>query len=568
MDISETTKKFKTEEIKSRFPNGPPISGLPPLTKNDVEIQRLLRSVLEKPEWWEKVMDPQIEGKWMIEYCKMGRASNELSKERVKIYDFAIREIKEILLPQVALPIIPSGVERTFKSYTLISQELKEALQKGLSPLEDQNDWHPDSNSQVLDLIHPSLFCGVVGITRTTLKPQNTVPWSEFIGATDGPLFVIEKEEEEVFTPVNEDEWTDELMTMKWRSEKYQWLPSEFFVDEKGEVKIESYINNLHPEKHAELYNTIGAVFQKFIPLFESVLGNIQNLHLCPNRDHVVISNGTKLKQVTNDSDDESSSSSSYDLTKDWLKDHDIVLDFEKYKSSYIQTLNEYSLKGKKLQVIVKAANTVIEPHKNYTGGSWHVEGMKHEHIVATGIYYYQNINIKNSFLDFRINVQEPCHEGQDDPSVLNVFDLGHDSDLNQYIGNVKTIEDLCLCFPNIYQHRVREFGLENPELPGHRKILVFFLIDPEHRITSTSTIPPQQFDWIKYELNKGEKEQGVLASFFPNDVISEISNKVEGPMTLEDAKKHRIDLMSERSVYTKDLSKKVFERSFSLCEH
>jgi hypothetical protein len=623
--LDRPIRKLKTEAVKPTFPNGPPISGLPPLTNYDLKIQELLSAILEKPEWWRKVTDLTIEHNWMSEYCTQTKAvcgpdslpfhhyarrfmRKEIEK-KVELWNFAIKEVREILLPQVSLPVIPGEVERTFKSHTLISQELKEALQKGLSVLadvpEDQKDWHPDSNSQVLDLIHQSLFCGVVGVTRTTLKPQNTVPWSEFIGASDGPLFTIEKEEEEVFMPVNEYEYTEELETMKWRSEKYQWLPSEFSVDEKGEVTIDSYINNLHPEKHAELYKTIAAVFQEFVPLFEKVLGNIQNLHLRPNRDRVIKKDEAKPKIVlkwgkkqtvndclqctdvqcdrcrwadedkkadssppSEDEEEEDDESCEYDPSEEWFKTHEIVLDFKEYKEQYLKTVGQYSLKGKKLQVIVKAANIVLAPHTKYSGGAWHVEGMKHEHIVATGIYYYHNSNIKDSFLDFRVNVQEPYHNEQDDPSVLNRFPLSQASDLNERMGSIKTTEDLCLCFPNVYQHRVREFGLENPELPGHRKILVFFLIDPEHRITSTSTVPPQQSDWLKYELGKKEKEQGVLSEFFPNDIVSEISRRVEGPMSLEEAKEHRIALMKERSVFTKDLSKKVFKRTFSLCEH
>jgi hypothetical protein len=50
-------------------------------------------------------------------------------------------------------------------------------------------------------------------------------------------------------------------------------------------------------------------------------------------------------------------------------------------------------LRGRKLQVIVKLANIVLTPEKpTYPGGSWHVEGMKNEHIVASGIYYYHSL--------------------------------------------------------------------------------------------------------------------------------------------------------------------------------
>jgi len=65
-------------------------------------------------------------------------------------------------------------------------------------------------------------------------------------------------------------------------SKKYQWLPSEFIVDTKGEVKIDSYINNLHPIHHSQLYACIGKIFQQFLPLFKKVLTDLSSPR--PNR--------------------------------------------------------------------------------------------------------------------------------------------------------------------------------------------------------------------------------------------------------------------------------------------
>lgn len=52
---------------------------------------------------------------------------------------------------------------------------------------------------------------------------------------------------------------------------------------EDGSVKIASYINNLHPTKHKQLYVTIGKIFEKFVPLFEKVLVRNSNTR-CGNR--------------------------------------------------------------------------------------------------------------------------------------------------------------------------------------------------------------------------------------------------------------------------------------------
>ena len=59
-----------------------------------------------------------------------------------------------------------------------------------------------------------------------------------------------------------------------------------------------------------------------------------------------------------------------------------------------------------------------------YNGGSWHVEGMKNESIVASGIYYYHSENITSSYLNFRTAVSEPNYEQGDDNGVSEVIIL------------------------------------------------------------------------------------------------------------------------------------------------
>lgn len=99
-------------------------------------------------------------------------------------------------------------------------------------------------------------------------------------------------------------------------------------------------------------------------------------------------------------------------------------------------------LKGRKLQVIVKLANIQLTPENpKYAGGVWHVEGMKNEHIVSTGIYYYQTENITETKLAFRTDVQEPEYEQGDDKGVDAVFGLQNEEALNQEIGDITAIQ-------------------------------------------------------------------------------------------------------------------------------
>ena len=54
-----------------------------------------------------------------------------------------------------------------------------------------------------------------------------------------------------------------------------------------------------------------------------------------------------------------------------------------------------------------------------------------------------------------------------------------------------------CVAFPNLYQHQVQPFRLEDPTKPGHRRILALFLVDPTQKILSATDVAPQQRGWI-----------------------------------------------------------------------
>ena len=228
---------------------------------------------------------------------------------------------------------------------------------------------------------------------------------------------------------------------------------------------------------------------------------------------------------------------------------------------------NRIDLAGKDLQVIVKLANIVLTPEKpHYPGGVWHLEGMKNESIVASGICYFKTENITESELAFRrgtgrIEDYEQC----DYSGVEAVYGLANDGECNQVIGAVKTIEKRCIAFPNILQHRVSPFSLQDPSKPGYRKIVVFFLIQPKYPILSTSFVPPQQKDWYLHEIEKLKVDGKAPTEYLPNPNLLRYD---ELAMTIEEARKYRAALMSERKVYTDAFTKKVFIRSVSLCEH
>ena len=97
-------------------------------------------------------------------------------------------------------------------------------------------------------------------------------------------------------------------------------------------------------------------------------------------------------------------------------------------------------------------------------------------------------------------------------------------------LGHFPTEEGYILVFPNCHIHKVAK--MINQSANGSdvtRKIIVFFVVNPEKRIISTADIPPQQ-----------------------------------DKIPLEKAKQYRLNLMGERK-YDKE---KFNTRDIELCEH
>lgn len=224
------------------------------------------------------------------------------------------------------------------------------------------------------------------------------------------------------------------------------------------------------------------------------------------------------------------------------------------------------------LQVIVKLANIELTPTKpRYEGGSWHVEGQLNEHICATALYYYANENITTSQLSFRqqsdaVSATEMDYEQDRHEFLPAVFGCHQGGPGVQVVGGVKTIEGRLLTFPNILQHQVQPFELVDPSKPGHRKILALFLIDPNRRIISTANVPPQQRDWWRDAV---AGTPGHSFGKLPVELQRHICDFVEEfPISLDEAKEIRLELMEERKRFVVDQGTAFESLEFSLCEH
>lgn len=99
----------------------------------------------------------------------------------------------------------------------------------------------------------------------------------------------------------------------------------------------------------------------------------------------------------------------------------------------------------------------------------------------------------------------------------------------------METVKDgRLLTRPNILQHQVQPFELDDPSKPGHRKILALFLVDPNIRIISTANVPCQQRQWWRENI---QSRSGAITEL-PMELQDHVSRQVEDfPPSLDEAK-------------------------------
>jgi len=121
------------------------------------------------------------------------------------------------------------------------------------------------------------------------------------------------------------------------------------------------------------------------------------------------------------------------------------------------------------------------------------------------------------------------------------------DSHCVQGIGEVITKTHRCVAFPNLYQHQVQPFRLEDSTKPGHRKILVFFLVDPTQKVPSATDVPPQQGEWVIEAMRHADRSSAF--SKLPLEILTMISSENKWVMARSEAEKYRAEMMSERDI-------------------
>jgi hypothetical protein len=632
------------------------------LTVRELAMLGLMESITDKPNWDTKVFNDTIVDKWRAEAMEMPLISQpawEWVLAEVRDKANAFKASRRVLA-------LDSNA-RCVKSDVLVTADLREELVAGVASLlsvpDHQKDWHPGSNRQVLNLVHPSLYPLIYGRT-SILRQGGRVGLTDMLASCGQGEVAVKTEHDFDGQPA-------------W-STRFQWLPCEVeFANAAGEeinTRITSYINNLHPTNHEALYRTIEKIIGLSVPLWNDVLmyedglrtplrintlgaewapklpewaehANLVNLPTKttdPNfaeamqklKEYLALPNrpGYRPGDDQDEEDEFDEDEEGYDFHEqdpeticasverrlarveqdasardwdfkymlrnvverkwkrmryvahpepgqsftyeEWKKGVQTPLIAGRYSNTQEVWPKEVSLESsnwfrdKGLQVIVKLASIELTPENpQYPGGSWHVEGMKNEHIVATSIYYFDVDNTTTARLSFRqgatLDDMDLQYEQDDHEPLSTVFGTNgmRDEPAVQQIGSISTPEGRLLAFPNTFQHKVEPFRLVDNTKPGHRRFLVMWLVDPHYRICSTRNVPPQQHSWWAEEAMRN-----VNFRTLPQEVVDIVIG--EWPMGLEEAKSLRLELMTERT-RRMDIAEEHFEEnSYNLCEH
>lgn len=532
------------------------VIGPAPRCLNEYLTMEISNSIRSKPNWESKYKNEEICQKWIKEIkdqCK--DKTNSIDQ----IIEFVFKELEWYERVERELGAFKVGCDdKILYSNAAISESLKNDFKSGVDKLvasfNGNFDYHPGSDQAVVDLVHPSLF--VVQYDKTPV-------------IRNGVLEVVKYHEE--IQNVKPD------VDCYGISEKFQWLPALMAKNSSGKFEFESYINNLHPVKHKDLYDSIGAIFNAAIPGLNCTLTRYAS------KEHIRIP-----IPIGNDA-----------YTEEYIRAHeelDLELEreaeetgvdydwerMEEFEETKAQFLREIIPKWEgdpefdkpinlsnfdNLKVIVKLADIELTPERpSYPGGSWHVEGAINEDIVATVLYYYDIENISESKLSFRTGFEDPQYEQGDNVYTEVIFGL-HDEDIMvKDIGNIEAKEDRIVIFPNMFQHHVDPFELTDKTKPGRRRILCFFIVDPYNdKVLSSKQVPPQNNEWWN---------DATLDYLFPNNLkerILDLKNGETWPMTFEHAAIVREALMEERSARESlddGYNESAFMRTFSLCEH
>ncbi|KAJ2578527.1 hypothetical protein GGH95_003403, partial [Coemansia sp. RSA 1836] len=311
-------------------------------------MRQLSSAIRAKPDWMETLKDAETCAVWAAE-----AKAKELTDVEFRYVLDELAYYSSLHPPSSNVKL--SSADGVWLSDSLIdtatTNELKEYAAILESTPTNQKDWHPDGESRMLNLIDPSLFPLIYSRSKLCRQPcaspqaaLNPGAPGEFPGSR-GKWHEVLSGSDYYIPPLS-------YRYMQGVFAEFSWLPSEFRVTDDGAVTIKSYINNLHPVKHAAFYPTIASVFSKFIPLLEQVVTDLVH----PRQPRVVpdFEKYYESEEPMPDYDDINDDDNYDDVTRQWKERAAFVHPQPELFVAPTRPASPYKLCGRRLQAIVR----------------------------------------------------------------------------------------------------------------------------------------------------------------------------------------------------------------------
>uniref|UniRef100_K3WJB2 DUF4246 domain-containing protein n=1 Tax=Globisporangium ultimum (strain ATCC 200006 / CBS 805.95 / DAOM BR144) TaxID=431595 RepID=K3WJB2_GLOUD len=444
--------------------------------------------------------------------------------------------------------ISPAGVYGCWVSDTLVPSQLKAKFAQEMKVFEAKTKQERSKgDGQVETLVNPSMFPCVFG--KTLRIPENAVKDPAlFNGPADHMTRTMFDASTLVVNIIRGYYESGSGRGAYKRGDmriKYQCIPTDFQVHDDGSVRMLTYINNVHPEEYADLSSSIEAIVGRFVPLFNRVLANARAIE--EDTAYTRKKSGRDYRRRKNAMRTNNALKRQFKLPRDdeYNEERPMI------PSLFVATEDVYPssstlLNGKRIQVIVKVDEIVLTPETpRYDGDEWQIEATNVDQVVATGVYYFANENVRPSSVSFRINVIYPveCLRDGEGSGIAALFGLVQQHRLAQPLGTIGTMEARCLAFPHALQRKINPVELSDPTRAGTCKRLTLYLVDPESPIPSAAVIPPQQQHWHA-------AVHAPLLEQLPFDEIAQAQiyemARGRGTMTTADAQEHRAKMVQD----------------------
>ncbi|KAJ2234444.1 hypothetical protein IWW45_003416, partial [Coemansia sp. RSA 485] len=521
-------------------------------TKTEMNMLKVSAELRSTPDWLNKIVDKNTRTRWIGKI----KCENQLNNKQAS---YVIAELFYYAKLQAAARCCGGDARLSVADmvwYTDISQdsdlaqEFNASLSKMLETMPKARYYRPvsDEDNRIPEqIVDPSLYSLVYDSTPILAKPMTspqealclpsfgTVPgsidgWRQAVCSLNASM--AEKDNgrgsEQSKTPAASFVPFNEKYLGLVDSSSRHWLPTDIYVNQDGSVDFKSYINNIHPEKHADMYMSISKIISKAIPLLEQVLTDWEH-----PRDLRIPYDYANCVSITNYHP--SICGGIYDIcsyeynnfvydraVEDW---YDSIVNNVKDPEGFVEPerpLVPYSLRNKNLQVVVEITDKDTPP----------LASTASENIIATAVYYYEVNSEETPNIEFLEGIEGKANriDSIDDlvthNIVFGIFPEEYGENIHtQSAGNIDVKKGRLVCYPNVYRLHMDDYS-------AILKRLTIYFVDPSVRIVSTSIVPPQQKDWWTKTVSSVPSRVSKL----PMEIQDMVFKHVDNPMSFERA--------------------------------